>query len=157
MRESGILMHITSLPGKYGIGTMGKAAFAFVDFLRQAGQSCWQILPLSPTGFGDSPYQSCSAFAGNPYLIDFENLAEAGLLTDEELASVRWSDREDRVDFGIQYSEKLRLLGAAFDRFRGKEEFERFCRKNNAWLSDFALFMALREENGGKPWYEWER
>ena len=157
MRESGILMHITSLPGKYGIGSMGKHAFSFVDFLRQAGQRCWQILPLSPTGFGDSPYQSCSAFAGNPYLIDFENLMDAGLLTEAELEAADWGSREDRVDFGRQYEEKLRLLGLAFGRFTGTEEFERFCRENNAWLSDFALFMALREENGGKPWYAWEQ
>jgi len=156
MRESGILMHITSLPGKYGIGTMGKNAFAFVDFLRQAGQSNWQILPLSPTGYGDSPYQSCSAFAGNPYLIDFDQLIDTGLLDASELEDVDWGCREDRVDFGKQYNNKLRLLRLAFDRFRGGDEFERFCRENGSWLSDYSLFMALREENGGKPWREWD-
>ena len=89
MRESGILMHITSLPGPYGVGTMGKQAFKFVDFLKEAGQSSWQILPLTPTGYGDSPYQSCSTFAGNPYLIDLPTLVKEGLLTQEEIDSIR--------------------------------------------------------------------
>ena len=102
MRSSGILMHITSLPGNTGVGTMGKEAFAFVDFLKKAGQSKWQLLPLTPTGYGDSPYQSCSTFAGNPYLIDLNLLAQEGLLKQEEIDSVTWCSREDKVDFGIQ-------------------------------------------------------
>ena len=100
MRTSGILMHITSLPGPYGVGTMGKNAYAFVDFLEEAGQSYWQILPLTPTGYGDSPYQSCSTFAGNHYLIDLDSLVEKGLLQTEELRNITWCSREDKADFG---------------------------------------------------------
>ena len=103
MRESGILMHITSLPGNYGIGTMGKNAFDFVDFLEKSGQQSWQILPLTPTGYGDSPYQSNSAYAGNPYLIDLDLLIAEGLLTAEEVESRDWQWSADRVDFGRQY------------------------------------------------------
>ena len=110
MRESGILMHITSLPGAYGIGTMGKEAHRFVDFLKSAGQSLWQILPLTPTGYGDSPYQSCSTFAGNHYLIDLDTLIEQGLLKEEEVKSITWSYRDDKVDFGTQYNNRLTVL-----------------------------------------------
>ena len=117
MRSSGILMHITSLPGNYGIGTMGKQAFAFVDFLKQAGQSYWQILPLNPTGYGDSPYQSCSTFAGNHYLIDLDLLVEEKLLTKAEVESVSWSSDETRVDFGVLYRERFNLLKKAFELF----------------------------------------
>ena len=155
MRSSGILMHITSLPGNTGVGTMGKEAFAFVDFLKKAGQSKWQLLPLTPTGYGDSPYQSCSTFAGNPYLIDLPKLVEEGLLTREEIDSVTWCAREDRVDFGIQYNNKNRVLRLAYNRFAGGGEFERFCVENGSWLPDFALFMALKDATG-KSWYDWE-
>ena len=156
MRESGILMHITSLPGPYGIGTMGKQAFAFVDFLKAAGQTCWQILPLTPTGYGDSPYQSCSTYAGNPYLIDLDQLVEEGLLHKEELDSICWGSREDKVDFGIQYNNKLKVLRLAYERFVAGGEFEDFCRAHSSWLPDFALFMALKGKLGGEPWYRWE-
>ena len=156
MRKSGILLHITSLPGKYGIGTLGHHAFAFVDFLKKAGQSCWQILPLSPTGYGDSPYQSCSAFAGNHYLIDLEQLLEDGLLTASDLEGLDWGDREDKVDFGKQYENRLKVLRLAFSRYTETQDFSRFCRENSSWLSDFALFMALKDHTGGKPWYAWE-
>ncbi len=156
MRESGVLMHISSLPGKYGIGTMGKEAFAFVDFLHAAGQSYWQILPLTPTGYGDSPYQSASAFAGNHYLIDLEALVADGLLPEAEVEAIHWSDREDKADFGLLYQNRLNVLRLAYRRFEGGEAFSEFCGENSGWLPDFALFMALREENGGKPWYQWE-
>ena len=156
MRESGVLMHITSLAGKYGVGTMGKPAFDFVDFLKKAGQSCWQILPLTPTGYGDSPYQSCSTFAGNHYLIDLQKLVEDGLLNTEEIESVRWSDTEEKVNFGLLYNHKLNVLRIAFSRFAPGEDFERFCRENSSWLADFALFMALKAKTGGEPWYRWE-
>ena len=106
MRESGILMHITSLPGPYGVGTMGKSAYDFVDFLDKAGQSYWQILPLTPTGFGDSPYQSFSSCAGNPYLIDLDILVEEGLLKAEEPAAVNWGEKTERVDYGALYRER---------------------------------------------------
>ena len=156
MRSSGILMHITSLPGPYGVGTMGSSAFAFVDFLKKAGQSYWQILPLSPTGYGDSPYQSCSTYAGNHYLIDLTQLIGQGLLTEEEVASCRWSDRENKVNFGLLYNSRLKVLRLAYSRFTGSEAFDSFCREHSSWLPDFALFMALKDENAGKPWYQWE-
>ena len=155
MRGSGILMHITSLPGAYGVGTMGKHAYEFVDFLNKAGQCYWQMLPLSPTGYGDSPYQSCSAFAGNHYLIDLDLLAEEGLLCEDEFAGIQWSVQEDKVDFGLLYQNRLSVLRLAYNRFTQKEELDNFCRSNSSWLSDFALFMALKDENGGKPWQEW--
>ena len=157
MRSSGILMHITSLPGPYGVGTMGKQAFEFVDFLEAAGQSCWQILPLTPTGFGDSPYQSCSTFAGNHYLIDLDTLVEEGLLQKEELDSIRWCRKDDRADFGLLYKNRLKVLRLAYNRFAGSEAFDSFCEENAAWLPDFALFMALKDRNHGKPWYNWKK
>ena len=117
MRESGILMHISSLPGPYGIGSMGKNAFEFVDFLYNAGQKVWQILPLSPTGYGDSPYQSCSAFAGNHYLIDLETLIDGGLLEKKEAESFFWGNSEEKVDFGVLYENRSKVLRLAFKRF----------------------------------------
>ena len=156
MRGSGILMHITSLPGPYGVGTVGKNARAFVDFLEKAGQHYWQLLPLSPTGYGDSPYQSCSAFAGNHYLIDLDILVEVGLLTKEEPASICWGYQEDRVDFGLLYQNRLGLLRTAYGRFADWEALEAFSLEHSSWLPDFALFMALRDENGGKAWFQWD-
>ena len=156
MRECGILMHITSLPGAYGVGTMGKAAREFVDFLKKAGQSYWQILPLTPTGFGDSPYQSCSTYAGNHYLIDLQELVEQGLLKPEELDGIQWNRQEDKVDFGLLYQNRLKVLHLAYNRFEGGSAFDAFCEKHGNWLWDFALFMALKDENKGKPWYEWD-
>ena len=156
MRESGILMHITSLPGAYGVGTMGKNAFAFVDFLKAAGQSYWQILPLTPTGYGDSPYQSCSTFAGNHYLIDLETLVEQGLLEKCELDNIQWCWKEDKADFGILYNNRLNVLRKAYERFQGGWEFDNFCAENSSWLPDFALFMALKSRFNGQPWYQWE-
>jgi len=156
MRESGVLMHITSLPGPYGVGTMGKQAYAFVDFLKEAGQHCWQILPLTPTGYGDSPYQSCSTYAGNHYLIDLEKLVEMGLLTHEELNSVDWGWQADRVDFGLQYNNRIGMLRRAYDRFEETDEFRRFIAAEDRWLPDFSLYMALKEKFNGQPWYAWE-
>lgn len=156
MRECGILMHITSLPGRYGIGTMGKESFAFVDFLKKAGQSYWQILPLTPTGYGDSPYQSCSTSAGNHYLIDLDALVKEGLLETGELESIHWGNRENKVDFGLLYQNRLNVLRLAYGRFGGGGEFDTFCRENGSWLPDFALFMALKAEKNGNPWYQWE-
>ncbi len=155
MRESGILMHITSLPGPYGIGTMGKNARDFVDFLHDAGQRCWQILPLSPTGFGNSPYQSCSAFAGNHYLIDLDLLVEEGLLQRDELDAVRWSRKADRVDFGLLYKNKLNMLRKAFRRHGETEDFARFRAANADWLPKFVAYMGLKDQFGGAPWYQW--
>ena len=156
MRKSGILMHITSLPNPYGIGTVGKCAFDFIDFLHEAGQSYWQILPLNPTGYGDSPYQSCSAFAGNPYLIDLDLLVQEGLLRKEEPEAVCWTDREDRVDFSRLYEDRLNVLRLAWHRFDQWEALDAFCLDNSSWLPDFALFMALKYESGQKHFYEWD-
>ena len=155
MRKSGILMHISSLPGGYGVGSMGAAAYAFVDFLVAAGQSCWQILPLSPTGYGDSPYQSFSTFAGNPYLIDLDNLIEEGLLRTEELEGIDWGADPGRVDYGKLYNERARLLKIAFSRFEETGEFREFVRDNSLWLEDYALFMAIKEHFRGRDWQNW--
>ncbi len=156
MRESAVLMHITSLPGPYGIGTMGKQAFAFVDFLKKAGQRCWQVLPLNPTGYGDSPYQSCCANAGNPYLIDLDVLVEEGLLEQKELDEITWNQCEGSVDFGRLYNNRMGILRKAYARFGDNEECARFRAANDGWLPDFALYMALKEKFNGKPWCEWD-
>ena len=157
MRTSGILMHITSLPGPYGVGTLGKNAYSFVDFLEEAGQSYWQILPLTPTGYGDSPYQSCSTFAGNHYLIDLDALVEEGLLKPEEIQDITWSVREDKADFGLLYNSRLKVLRLAYSRFQGGPEYDAFRAENDSWLPDFTLFMALKDHFAGKPWYSWEK
>ncbi len=157
MRESGILMHITSLPGPYGIGTMGKEAYRFVDFLKEAGQKNWQVLPLTPTGYGDSPYQSCSTYAGNPYLIDLDMLIEEGLLEKAEVETIHWCEKEDKADFGLLYNNREKVLRLAYARFQGGEGFDTFCQENSLWLADFSLFMALKGKFQGKPWYDWER
>ena len=155
MRKSGILMHISSLPGPYGVGSMGKASYDFVDFLVSAGQSYWQILPLNPTGYGDSPYQSFSTFAGNHYLIDLDILADQGLLTEEELGSVDWSSSEGRVDFGLLYNQRNRLLKLAHGRFEETAEYREFVRDNSLWLEDYALFMAIKAHFRGRDWQSW--
>ncbi len=154
MRKSGILMHITSLPGPYGVGSMGKAAYDFVDFLRAAGQSYWQILPLSPTGYGDSPYQSFSTFAGNHYLIDLDTLVQEGLLEQHELDAVDWGSG-DRVDYGLQYNRRMALLKTAYSRFEETPDFVEFVRENGDWLDDYSLFMALKEAFHGREWQRW--
>jgi len=156
MRKSGILMHITSLPSPYGVGTMGKTAYDFVDFLKKSGQSYWQILPLTPTGYGDSPYQSYSTFAGNHYLIDLDMLVEEGLLQQQEIANIEWFRNEQKVDYGLLYNNRLSVLRLAYDRFQGGEDFDNFCRSNSSWLSDFALYLALKDKTGGKAWFQWE-
>ena len=155
MRKSGILMHISSLPGPYGVGSMGKAAFDFVDFLVAAGQSFWQILPLNPTGYGDSPYQSFSTFAGNHYLIDLDTLVSQGLLLPEELEGIEWGADEGRVDFGLLYNERTRLLKLAHSRFEENGDYLEFVRDNGEWLEDYALFMAIKERFRGRDWQRW--
>ena len=156
MRESGILMHITSLPSDYGVGTMGKEAYEFVDFLKKAGQRCWQLLPLTPTGYGDSPYQSCSTYAGNHYLIDLPMLEQQGLLEKADYENIDWGTDPELADFGKLYNNRLSVLRKAYSRFQGGEAFDKFCLENSSWLSDFALFMAIKEDCGGKAWYQWE-
>ena len=155
MRKSGILMHLSSLPGPYGIGTMGKSAYEFVDFLEKAGQAYWQILPLSPTGYGNSPYQSFSTYAGSPYLIDLDTLVEEGLLKREEISSVNWGNDETQVDFGILYYERVKLLKLAYSRFVPGKAFDLFVEENAQWLPDYALFTALKEKFGGQSWQNW--
>lgn len=156
MRKSGILMHITSLPGPYGVGTMGKNAYAFLDFLHKSGQQSWQLLPLGPTGYGDSPYQSCSAYAGNPYLIDLDTLVRQHLLTKEELLAVDWGDDEGKVDFGKLYNGRTPILKTAYSRFRNDRALNAFIKRNASWLPDFALYMALKETHNFAPWFQWE-
>lgn len=156
MRKSGILMHLTSLPSNYGVGTMGKEAYRFIDFLKKSGQSCWQILPVTPTGYGDSPYQSCSAFAGNHYLIDLDLLVQQGLLKKSEITKHDWQDDETRVAFGKLYNHRLEVLRLAYCRCTDTDALERFCAENEAWIWDYAMFMALKGAHGGKPWYQWE-
>ena len=155
MRKSGILMHISSLPNPYGIGSVGKCAYDFVDFLVEAGQSCWQILPLSPTGYGDSPYQSCSTYAGNHYLIDLDLLIAQGLLTQAEADAVAWSTDETRVDYGCLYNNRAGLLRKAYARFRPDDAFRQFVSDNAQWLEDYALFMTLKAQFGGRDWQSW--
>ena len=162
-RRSGILLHPTSLPGRFGIGDLGDAAYRFIDFLAAAGQSYWQVLPLSPTGYGDSPYQGLSAFAGNPMLISPEKLAEAGYLSREDLEAGRVPVfPDDRVDFGPVIAYKTGLLDRAFGNFQARATHDqraalaRFCAEQAFWLDDFALFMALKEAHQLRPWHEWE-
>lgn len=159
MRTGGILMHISSLPSKYGIGTMGKEAKRFVNFLAEAGQAYWQILPICPTSYGDSPYQSFSSFAGNPYFIDLELLCRDGLLTEEECDSYFWGEKETEVDFGVLYQNRYALLRQAYARFAASvpKAFDAFCEKERAWLDDYALFMALKDANKGASWHEWKQ
>ena len=156
MRKSGILMHITSLPGPYGVGTMGKNAYAFLEFLHKSGQQSWQMLPLTPTGYGDSPYQSCSAYAGNPYLIDLDTLVRQHLLKKEELLAVDWGNDDTRVDFGKLYNGRTPILKLAYSRFRNDRALNAFMKKNGSWLNDYALYMALKETHGFAPWFRWE-
>lgn len=149
MRTCGILLPVSSLPSDYGIGTLGKAAYDFVDFLTQAGQRYWQILPVGPTGYGDSPYQSFSAFAANPYYIDLTALQQQGLLCEAELKQAQFGQRADRVDYGALYAGRFSLLALAAARFDDTgAQFQAFCQEQAAWLSDYALFMAIKEENG---------
>ena len=157
MRASGILMHISSLPGPYGIGTMGEDAYKFVDFLEAVGQRYWQLLPLCPTGYGDSPYQSFSTFAGSHYLIDLERLVDEGLLTGEEVEAVTWCRSEEKVDYGALYENRCRVLRKAYDRFAPDGEYRAFLEENRSWLPDYSLFMALKEAYPGGDWLAWPK
>ena len=160
-RSSGILFHPTSLPGKYGIGTLGKEAYAFIDFLKKSRQKLWQIFPLGPTGYGDSPYQSFSSFAGNPYLIDFDLLIEAHLLSEEDLRDVFFGDNEEYIDYGAIYNQKYPLLRKAYENFKSsdnhemRQNLEHFKRENASWLNDYSLYISLKNHFNGLPWNEW--
>lgn len=156
-RGAGILLAVTSLPSPYGIGTMGKEAFRFVDMLTDLRQKYWQVLPIGPTSFGDSPYQSFSAFAGNPYLIDLDILIEEGLLKQEEVDRYNWGRRKDDVDYALIYINRFKVLKSAFNKFDVKKDsFKKFCKENKDWLEDYSLYMAVKNEKGGSEWLSWE-
>ncbi len=159
MRRAGILMPISSLPSPWGIGTLGEAAREFVDFLARGGQSCWQILPVGPTSYGDSPYQSFSSFAGNPYFIDLDDLAAEGLLEREEYTGLDWGTNPEQVDYSLLYQNRYPVLRKACGRLDRSEEgaYGAFCLENREWLEDYALFMALKEKFGGRSWQEWPK
>ena len=157
-RKCGVLMPVASLPGKYGIGTFGKESYEFVDRLAEAGQSYWQILPLGPTSFGDSPYQSFSTFAGNPYFIDPGMLVEEGLLTAKEAAACDWGKDLVRIDYGKIYNARFALLKKAYRRadLTSDAGYERFLKNNRFWLDDYALYMAVKNSFGGVSFIEWD-
>ncbi len=157
MRKSGILLPITSLPSSYGVGSFSKSAYDFVDFLADCGQSLWQILPLGPTGFGNSPYQSFSAFAGNPYMISLNDLIKEGVLSESECDSADLVSCERAVDYAKLYSNKLPLLKLAYKRSHiySDNDYIRFINENKFWLDDYALFMAIKDSLSGCDWQNW--
>ena len=158
MRSNGMLLPIASLPSPYGIGGFSKEAYEFIDLLEETGQKLWQILPLGPTSYGDSPYQSFSTFAGNPYFIDLDTLAEKGWLTKEACEASDYGDNESYIDYGRIYNSRFVLLKQAFlnSDILSDEKFTEFCKANQHWLPDYALYMALKNQNDGKSWIEWE-
>ena len=157
MRASGILMGISSIPSKYGMGCFSKEAYEFVDQLEQAGQQYWQILPLGPTGYGDSPYQSVSTFAGNPYFINLEDLIEKGLLTRGECESCDWGGSESYVDYEKMYMSRYKLLRKAYERadLSKDEDYADFLKEEQNWLTDYCLFMAIKNDQKGICWIDW--
>ncbi len=156
-RASGIILPVFSLPSPYGVGTLGKAARDFVDFLADARQSWWQVLPVGPTSYGDSPYQSPSAFAGNPYFVDLDLLVADGLLTQAEIEAPNWGDDPARVDYGALYESRLDLLRRACGRGwqRDADDVAAFARDNADWLDDYVLFTAVKRHFGMASWYTW--
>ncbi len=161
-RESGILMPVFSLASKFGIGCFSREAFDFIDFLEKAGQGYWQVLPLGPTGFGNSPYQPFSAFAGNPYFISPEKLIEEGLLAWDDVNSVDFGNNPESVDYGKLYENRYDLLEKAYDNFakkadkKAQEEFEEYYSENEYWLLDYAMYVVIKDKQEGKPWIEWD-
>ncbi len=158
IRKSGVLMPVASLPGKYGIGTFGKESYHFIDMLAESGQSYWQILPLGPTSYGDSPYQSFSTFAGNPYFIDPDILIFEGLLTKKEADSYDFGKDPEKIDYGKMYSARFRLLRKAYVRanLKNNRAYAKFCSANRYWLDDYALYMAVKNSFGGVSFIEWD-
>lgn len=158
MRASGILLPVFSIPSRFGIGSFSKEAYEFVDFLAQAGQKYWQILPLGPTGYGDSPYQSFSTFAGNPYFIDLEQLMKKGWLTEKDCIKCEVGDTPSYVDYEKIYNTRFQVLFQAFknSKIENDSDFLLFCTENKDWLSDYALYMAVKDEREGKSWMLWE-
>lgn len=157
-RGSGILMHISSLPGKYGIGTLGKSAYHFADFLKQSGQKYWQILPLGHTGYGDSPYQCFSAYAGNPYFIDLDLLEEEGLLAQEVLDTLNEDESSEEIDFGKLFHTRYQILREAYKngKEKYKEQIAAFRQENEAWLGDYSLYMAVKGAMNNRSWIQWD-
>lgn len=157
-RASGILMHIASLPGSSGIGTLGKAAYDFVDFLKDASQTYWQILPVCPTSYGDSPYQSFSTFAGNPYFIDLDLLHQDGFLQEEEYRDIDWGRTDTHIDYGLLYVRRHQLFQKIQKRFAENPpaDYKWFCEKHAFWLEDYALFMAIKDAHDGVAFSKWE-
>lgn len=162
-RAAGILMPITSLPSPYGIGTIGKEAYKFADFLKKAGQTIWQILPVGPTSYGDSPYQSFSTYAGNPYMIDLDMLCEEGLLEKSDMEGINYGTNPGYVDYEKIYNCRFDILRKAYENFKttdkdsaGQKAFRSFKRKNSAWLKNYALYMSVKKSFGMKSWTEWE-
>ncbi len=157
-RSSGVLMPISSLWGDTGIGTLGEVAYRFVDFLHSAGQKYWQILPICPTSFGDSPYQSFSTFAGNPYFIDLYAVAKEGYISKSDIESVKWCKRQNEIDYGLLYIERHKLFSKLQENFllNTPEDFNSFCAENAFWLENYALFMAIKDAHDGRPFEEWE-
>ncbi|ACD22067.1 4-alpha-glucanotransferase [Clostridium botulinum] len=156
-RSSGIIMHIASLPGEFGIGTFGKEAYEFADFLKESHQKYWQILPIGPTSYGDSPYQSFSAFAGNPYFIDFNLLKKDGLLKSKDYSNLNFGKDKEDIDYGLIFVEKMKVLRKAYERFKlnlptDLKEFE----EENQWLNDYSLYMALKSKFELKSWQKWD-
>lgn len=156
-RGAGILMPVSSLPSPYGIGAFGKAAYEFVDFLKKARQTYWQVLPVGPTSYGDSPYQSFSAFAGNPYFIDLDTLVEEKLLTQEEIDACYWGEDAAQVSYDAVFYYRIPLLKKAFARskFRTEEAYRTFCKESEYWLDDYAFYMALKFRFDNKEWLKW--
>ena len=160
-RGAGILLPISSLPSPYGIGTMGRDAYDFVDMLKRAGQKYWQVLPIGPTSFGDSPYQSFSAFAGNPYFIDLDTLIAEGILKKEEVESYKWADSDDEIDYARIYRQRFEVLRKAFGRAKetdGRDyaDFMKFLDENEQWIDDYALYMAIKADHNNREWLAWE-
>lgn len=154
-RASGVLMPVFSLPSKYGIGCFSKEAYKFVDQLKKAWQSYWQILPLGPTGYGDSPYQSFSTYAGNPYFIDLKTLVKEGLLTKKECKEVRCKEQK-KIDYEKIYQNRFKILKKAYRRFQKNDKYEKFLEENAFWLEDYCMYMAIKDAHEGKSWSEWE-
>lgn len=157
-RGSGVIMHIASLPGKYGIGTFGRKAYEFSDFLKKAGQRYWQILPLGHTSYGDSPYQSFSAFAGNPYFIDFDILVEDGLLKKADYEKINFEDNTEIINYGLLFNEKTKILRKAYENFKkiNNSDLEKFESEESYWLDDYAMFMAVKVKFNLNSWQGWD-
>ncbi len=158
LRGAGILMPISSLPSAYGIGTLGEESYCFADFLKRIGCRYWQVLPVGPTSYGDSPYQSFSAFAGNPYFIDLDYLVKEKLLKQDEIAGLEWQETEDIIDYSRIYQLRFPILKKAFQRsmHSGTKDFTEFCERNSYWLKDYSLYMAVKGHFGNREWLLWD-